>query len=53
MKPAPKVPGNTEQERMDYAVRKMFTVPKETVLQLEAKQLAKNRRKRARAKKSA
>jgi hypothetical protein len=44
--PAPNVPGNTERERMDYAVRKMFTVPKEAVLKLEAKQLAKGRRKR-------
>ena len=49
--PAPNVPGNTEQQRMDYAVRKMFTVPKETVLQQEARQLAINRRKRALASK--
>jgi hypothetical protein len=55
MKPAPaaNVPGNTERERMDYAVRKMFRVPKETVLQKEARQLAINRRKRAKAKKPA
>ena len=43
--PAPHVPGNTEQERMDYAVRKMFTVSKEDVLKEEARQ------KRARARK--
>ncbi len=51
--PAPNVPGNTEGQRMDHAVRKMFSVPKETVLQQEARQLAINRRKRAKAKKSA
>lgn len=26
--PAPHVPGNTEAERMDHAVRMMFSVPK-------------------------
>jgi hypothetical protein len=50
--PAPNVPGNTEGERFSNAVRKMFTVPKAAVLKQEAKQLAQNRRKRARAKKS-
>ena len=49
--PAPNVPGKTEAERFDHAVRKMFTVPKTVVLKQEAKQLAQNRRKRARAKK--
>jgi hypothetical protein len=43
--PAPPVPGNTEQERMDYAVRAMFRVSKKDVLKEEAKQ------KRARARK--
>jgi hypothetical protein len=43
--PAPSVPGNTEAERFDNAVRKIFTVSKEDVLKREAKW------KRARAKK--
>ena len=43
--PAPNVPGNTEAERMDNAVRKLFSVPKEAILKAEAKW------KRARAKK--
>jgi hypothetical protein len=34
--PPPRVPGNTEAERMDNAVRKMFSVPKEDVLKKEA-----------------
>jgi hypothetical protein len=45
--PAPHVPGNTEQERMDYAVRAMFRVSKKDVLKEE------KRRKRARARKRA
>jgi hypothetical protein len=38
MKPllAPDVPGNTEAERMDSAVRKMFTVSKDELLGREA-----------------
>ncbi len=45
--PAPHVPGNTEAERMDNAVRKMFTVSKEDVLKEEAKwKRAQARRKR-------
>jgi hypothetical protein len=35
--PAPNVPGNTEAERMDNAVRKMFSVSKEDLLKAEAK----------------
>jgi|ERR1041384_7905966 len=35
--PPPRVPGNTEAERMDNAVRKMFSVSKEDVLKQEAK----------------
>ena len=31
------MPGNTEAERFDNAVRKMFTVSKEDVLKAEAK----------------
>lgn len=34
--PAPSVPGNTEAERMDKAVRKMFTISKEQLLSREA-----------------
>lgn len=49
--PAPHVPGNTEAERMDAAVRKMFSVPKEAVLREEARQKAENGKKRAKAKK--
>ena len=33
--PAPIVPGNTEAERFDNAVRKMFTVSKESILKAE------------------
>ena len=49
--PAPHVPGNTEAERMDYAVRAMFRVSKEDVLKEEAKRKrARARKKRAKAK---
>ena len=51
--PAPHVPGNTEQERMDYAVRKMFTVSKDDVLKEEARQKRARARKRAKAKRAA
>ena len=43
--PAPYVPGNSEAERMDNAVRKLFSVPKEAILKAEEKL------KQARAKK--
>jgi hypothetical protein len=36
--PAPQIPGNTEAERFDNAVRKMFTVSKEALLKEDAKQ---------------
>ena len=45
--PAPKVPGNTEAERMDNALRKVLTVSKTDLLKAEAKW------KRGRAKKKA
>jgi hypothetical protein len=46
--PAPNVPGNTEAERFDNAVRKIFTVSKEDVLKEEAKwKRARARKKRA------
>ncbi len=35
--PAPNVPGNTDAERFDNAVRKLFTVSKEALLKEEAK----------------
>lgn len=34
--PAPHVPGNTEAERLDNAVRKIFSVSKEDLLKREA-----------------
>jgi len=46
--PAPDVPGNTEAERFDYAVRKMFSVSKEDVVKEEKRQRrARARKKRA------
>jgi hypothetical protein len=33
--PAPSVPGNTDAERMDNAVRKFLSVPKEAYLREE------------------
>jgi hypothetical protein len=51
--PPPHVPGNTEFERFDNAVRKMFTVSKEDVLKAEAKwRRARARKERAKAKKA-
>ncbi len=34
--PPPNVPGNTEFEKFDNAVKMMFSVPKEAVLKAEA-----------------
>ena len=46
--PAPAVPGNTEAERFDNAVRKLFTVSKESFLKEEAKlKRARARKKRS------
>jgi hypothetical protein len=46
--PAPQLPGNTEAERMDAAVRKMFTISKDKLLKEEAKQKkARDRKKLA------
>jgi hypothetical protein len=36
VRPAPAVPGNTESERMDSAVRNIFTVSKEEMQRREA-----------------
>jgi len=45
---APDVPGNTEFERFDNAVRKVLTVSKEDLLKAEAKwKRARARKKRA------
>jgi hypothetical protein len=47
--PAPDVPGNTPWERLDSAVRKVFSVPKSALLKDEKRR----NRNRARAKKRA
>ncbi len=49
--PAPNVPGNTEAEKLDNAVRKLFSVSKEDYLKEEAR--LKNLRDKKRAKKPA
>jgi hypothetical protein len=49
--PAPNVPGNTEAEKFDNAVRKMFSVSKEDLLKREAKWKRARARKKKRAKK--
>lgn len=45
-KPALDMPGNTPWEKLEYAVRKVFGVPKERVLENEAKLKRKRQRKR-------
>ncbi len=49
--PAPNVPGKTEAERFDNAVRKMFSVSKADYVKEEAR-LKKLRERKKRAKKS-
>jgi hypothetical protein len=49
--PPPRVSGNTEAERFDNAVRKMFTVSKEDMLKEEAKWKRARARKKNKAKK--
>jgi len=50
--PPPYVPGNTDSERFDNAVRMMFTVSKEEVVRREAEwERARKRKKRAKTKK--
>ena len=44
--PPPPVPGNTEAERMDNAVRKMFSVSKEDYLKEEERLKLSRARKR-------
>ncbi len=49
--PPPPVPGNTEAERMDSALRKLFTVSKEDFLKEEARRTrARERKKRVKKK---
>jgi hypothetical protein len=46
--PAPNVPGNTDAERMDNALRKILTVSKDDLLKEEANwKRARARKKRA------
>jgi hypothetical protein len=49
-RPAPHVPGSTEWERFDNAVRKVFSVPIEAI-QREKERIEKLKAKRKRAKK--
>lgn len=50
--PPPEVPGSTDAERMDNAVRKLFTVSKEDYLKEEGR-LKKLRERNRRARKTA
>jgi len=45
--PPPRIPGKTEAERMDNAVRKMLTVSKADALKHEAKEKRERKKKRA------
>jgi hypothetical protein len=49
--PAPHVHGNTEAERMDNAVRRMFSVSKEDILQAEEQWKRQHQGRKKRAKK--
>ena len=44
--PAPHVPGKTEFERFDNAVRQVLSVPKEALLRQEAREKKRRERKR-------
>lgn len=46
--PAPKVPGKTEFERFDNAVRQVLSVPKEALLKQEAREKKTRERKKRR-----
>jgi hypothetical protein len=50
--PTPKIPGDTDAERFDNAVRKIFTVSKDDVLKAEAK-WKRSRARKKQAKKTA
>ena len=47
--PAPNVPGNTEADRFDNAVRRMFSVSKETLVKQDAKLKVQRERERVKA----
>jgi hypothetical protein len=51
--PAPNVPGTTDAERFDNAVRRVFSMSKEDFLREEARLKAAARKKRAKTKKPA
>jgi hypothetical protein len=44
--PAPNVPGKTESERFDNALRHVFTVSKDDILKKEAQEKRKKERKK-------
>jgi hypothetical protein len=44
--PAPDVPGRTERERFDNAMRQILTVSKEDILKKEAQEQRKKERKK-------
>jgi hypothetical protein len=46
--PAPNIPGRTEFERFDNAVRQVLTVSKEGLLKMESREKRKKERKRKR-----
>jgi len=50
--PAPHVPGETEFQRFDNAVRQVLSVPKEESLKREAREKHSNTQKRAQKKKN-
>ena len=49
--PAPHVPGKSEFERFDVAMRQVFTVSKDDILKKEAREKRERKRKRGGAKK--
>lgn len=44
--PAPDVPGRTEAERFDNALRQVFSVSKDELLKKEAREKARSKKKR-------
>jgi len=49
--PAPPIPGNSEWERFDNAVKKVFSVPVEAVQKEKARvKMAREKKKRAKGK---
>jgi hypothetical protein len=51
--PAPRVPGNTEAERFDNAVRQVLSVSKEAYLEEEKARVKRTRARKRRTKKPA